>query len=135
MIKGIYGLNIAVSDLDAASRKYEKILGVPGKPIGEEGFAFPGLKGTNFNVRGFHLNLITSMRPDTSIARFIQKKGEGVFLLSLEVDDLDGTLGEMRTQGLNPLLEESAKGPFGEVNFVHPKDMNGVQLEIYKPAE
>src|SRR3546814_3192000 len=89
MIKGIYGLNIAVADLDTASAKYEKVLGVPGKFIGAEKFAFPGLKGTNFNVDGFHLNLIASTQPDTSIAKFIEKKGEGVFLVSLEVGDLD----------------------------------------------
>lgn len=134
MIKGIYGLNIAVADLNTATEKYEKVLGVPGKFISAEKFAFPGLEGTNFNVNGFHLNLIASTQPDTSVAKFIDKKGEGVFLLSLEVSDLDEALGEMQTQGLNPLLKQSAKGAFGEVNFIHPKEMHGVQLEIYKPA-
>src|SRR3546814_2769770 len=109
MIKGIYGLNIAVADLDTASAKYEKVLGVPGKFIGAEKFAFPGLKGTNFNVDGFHLNLIASTQPDTSIAKFIEKKGEGVFLVSLEVGDLDQALSEMQAVGLTPLLKESAK--------------------------
>src|SRR3546814_14655703 len=134
MIKGIYGLNIAVADLDTASAKYEKVLGVPGKFIGAEKFAFPGLKGTNFNVDGFHLNLIASTQPDTSIAKFIEKKGEGVFLVSLEVGDLDQALSEMQAVGLTPLLKESAKGAFGEVNFIHPKEMNGVQLDIKKQA-
>ncbi len=135
MIKGIYGLNIAVADLDTATKKYENILGVSGKFITEENFAFPGLKGTSFDVNGFHLNLIASTSPDTSVAKFIEKKGEGVFLLSLEVGDMDQALGDMRGQGLTPLLKESAKGGFGEVNFIHPKEMNGVQLEIFKPAK
>ncbi len=135
MIKGVYGLNIAVADLDGATKKYESILGVPGTFITEENFAFPGLKGTSFNVNGFHLNLIASTRPDTSVARFIEKKGEGVFLLSLEVDDLEKALGDMQGQGLTPLLKDSAKGVFGEVNFIHPKEMHGVQLEVFKPAK
>lgn len=135
MIKNVYGINIAVADLDIASAKYEKILGVPGQFISADKFAFPGLTGTAFNVNGFHLNLIASTQPDTSVAKFIEKKGEGVFLVSLEVEQLDEALGQMQSHGLNPLLKESATGAFGEVNFIHPKEMHGVQLEIYKPVK
>lgn len=135
MIKKVYGLNIAVADLGAATETFARVLGVQGEPIDAEGFAFPGLVGTSFDVNGFHLNLIASTQPGTSVAKFVESKGEGVFLLSLQVDDLGQTLDEMRTQGLSPLLSESAQGPFGKVNFVHPKLMHGVQLEIYEPAE
>lgn len=134
MIKGIYGINIAVKDLDEAVRRYEAFFGIKARPAGSEFFAFPGLIGAQFYINGFHLNLIASLVEGTSVAQFLERRGEGVFLLSVEADDIENDVERMRGVGANFFLEKNARGLFGEVNFVHPKSMNGVQVEVYQPS-
>lgn len=134
MIKGVYGINIAVKDLDASTRRFEALLGVEAVAVSSSFFAFPGLVGSQFNMNGFHLNLIASLNDDTSVAKFIEKRGEGFFLLSLEVDGIGDEVRRLRNLDAAILLENSAEGEFGAVNFVHPKSFAGVQVELLQPA-
>lgn len=134
MIKGIFGVNIAVHDLPAAIVNYEKVFGVKAVPLHEKDFAFSGLSGAQLAIGDFHINLITSHNAETSISKFLERKGEGLFLLSVEVDDIDDDVADLRDKGYQLLLSDSVSGEFGVVNFVHPKSMNGVQVEIYQPA-
>ena len=134
MIKGIYGVNIAVRDLSDATQKYETFFGVRGRSLGPDSFAFPGLRGTQIDVAGFRINLIASDEPGTSVASFLEKRGEGLFLLSVEVDDIESDVSRLREMGATILMNENAEGEFGAVNFVHPKSMAGVQVEIYAPS-
>lgn len=135
MITGIYGVNIAVKDLEDATRKYEAFFGTKAFAVGSDGFAFPGLVGSTLRVHGFTINLIASLEPGTSVATFLERRGEGLFLLSVESDDIDEDVEKARQTGAAVLLEESARGDFGAVNFVHPKSMAGVQVEFYQPSE
>jgi len=134
MIEGIHGLNVAVGNLEVATATYETLFGVKSTPMGPEGFAFPGLLGSSFNINGFHLNLITSTEPGTSVARFLEKNGDGVFLVSVRVNDIEATTEDLREKGIVPMMPCAMAGDFGTVNFVHPKRLNGVQLEIFQPA-
>lgn len=135
MIKGIYGINIAVKDLEAAGKTYESFFGVKGRPLGPTDFAFPGLTGVQLDVRGFVINLISYTDENTSVAKFINTKGDGFFLMSVEVDDLEQDTAAARERGMKVLLPENATGDFGAVNFVHPRSMHGVQIELFQPRE
>ena len=135
MIKGIYGINIAVKDLDEAVKKYESVFGVKSTPLKGNDFAFPNLIGAKLDVNGTIINLISYISEDTSVANFIKKRGEGVFLVSVEVDDIDNDVEELKKKGLTFVLKETVSGDFGKVNFVHPRSMHGVQTEIYQPRE
>lgn len=133
MIKGIFGVNIAVRNLSEAVEKYEKLFGVTAQPLGENDFAFPGLSGAQLHIDGFHINLITSDQEGTSVTNFLERSGEGLFLLSVEVDDIEKDVSELKNNGYEMLLKQSASGQFGAVNFMHPKAMHGVQIELYQP--
>lgn len=133
MVKGIYGMNIAVKNLDEAVKKFESVFGVKAEPFTE--FAFPGLIGAKLNIRGFSLHLISYTSEDTSVAKFLSAKGEGVFLVSLEVDDIEKDVEELKGKGVNFVLKDIVSGGFGKVNFAHPKSMHGVQFEIYQPKK
>lgn len=135
MIKGIYGINIAVKDLDQAVKKYESVFGVKAEPLGENDFAFPGLIGAKLNINGTFLTLISFTSEDTSVANFIAKRGEGMFLLSIEVDEIEKDVEQLKNKGLNFVLKGTVSGDFGKVNFVHPRSMHGVQVEIFQPAK
>lgn len=131
LMNSVHGINIAVSDLDHWTQRYEQVLGVKSVPVDADGFAFPGLRGSSFDLNGFSLNLITSDDPTTSVGRFLARRGDGFFLLSLRVDDVDQASEQLREQGIPPLLEAPARGAGHlPVNFVHPKEMAGVQIEI-----
>ncbi|MHB1405469.1 MAG: VOC family protein [Desulfitobacteriaceae bacterium] len=134
MIKSVYGLNIAVKDLDTAALKYERMLGVkPVKILGEEDFAFPGLKGVVFDVGGVLIHLIASLTDNTAIAKFLNSKGEGVFLVSLRSDNVQEDMERMTEAGAVFVLDQPAAGKFGTANFIHPKSAYGVQIEVYDP--
>lgn len=133
MIKGIYGINIAVERLDEATKKYEEIFSVKSTPLGATDFAFPGLIGVKLDVGGVIINLISYTDENSSVAKFIRNRGEGLFLLSIEVDDVASSVEQLKDKGLEFVLKEPMRGDFGEVNFVHPRSAHGVQLEIYRP--
>lgn len=135
MINGIYGLNVAVKDLDKAIARYESVFGVKAERLGPGDFAFPGLLGGKLNINGFHITLIASSNQDSAVAKFIERRGEGMFLLSLEVEGIEREVGALKERGLQFILEQTASGAFGAVNFVHPKSMHGVQLELYQLPE
>ena len=135
MIKGVYGVNIAVKNLDEAVARYEAATGIKAEFLAESDFAFPGLTGAKLNLNGVYLTLISSKVPNTSVSSFLERKGEGVFLLSLRVDSIESDTASLKEKGLVFLLDQPARGDFGAVNFVHPKSMHGVQIEIYEPKE
>ncbi|MCW2544027.1 MAG: methylmalonyl-CoA epimerase [Frankiales bacterium] len=131
LTNSVHGVNIAVRDLEHWTNRYEEVLGIDSVAVAEDGFAFPGMRGSSFDVDGFKLNLITSSDPTTSVGRFLARNGDGFFLLSLRVDDVDKAGEQLRDQGVEPLLETAQRGPGHlPVNFVHPKAMAGVQIEI-----
>lgn len=134
MIKGVYGVNVAVKDLDKAVEEFERLLGVkPIKMMSKGDFAFPELKGATFDLNGVVLNLIASESDNTPIAKFVESKGEGLFLISLRSDNVEEDMVKMGEGGAAFLLDKPSKGTFGTVNFIHPKSARGVQIEIYDP--
>ena len=135
MISSIYGVNVAVKDLQTATTRYEAVFGVKAEWLAANFFAFPGLLGARLNINGFYITLIASTNENTSVAKFIERRGEGVFLLSVKVKGIEQEVSALKERGLQFILDETATGAFGAVNFVHPKSMNGVQLEIYQPNE
>lgn len=135
MIKGIYSINIAVKNLADAVSRYESATGVKAEPLEARDFAFPGLIGAKLNLNGVSIVLLASTSDKTSVASFLERKGEGVFLVSLETDAIESDTVSLKEKGLVFILDEAARGDFGAVNFVHPKSMHGVQLEIMQPGE
>lgn len=135
MIRRIYGINVAVKDLDAAVKTYREVLGCEPRPLEAQDFAFPGLRGASFSLGETVINLITSDSEDTSVGKFLATRGEGVFLVSLLSDAIEEDVEVLRQKGARLVLEKIASGSFGKVNFIHPKSMHGVQFEIYEPPK
>lgn len=133
MIKGVYGANIAVKNLDSAVEKYTGLLGQkPARMLGGNDFAVPGLKGAAFDLNGFILHIIAG-EEKTSIAKFVESKGEGVFLISLRSDNVEEDMAKMKEAGAAFVMDKPMKGNFGTANFIHPKSTHGVQIELYDP--
>lgn len=136
MIKGIYGFNIVVKDLDKAILKYEDIFGVKAKLL-EEGndFAFPGIKGAQLNVNGIKINLLSPTSKESPISGFLEKKGEGLYLISVEVDNIEEEMNALKRKEILFTSEKVLEGKYGKVAFAHPKSLFGVLLEFYQPSK
>ncbi len=129
MITGLYGLNVAVKDFEKAIKRFEEILGVKPKYFRKEDFAFANLVGAQFFLGEIAITVVGSETEDTAIAKFVKDKGEGVFLVSLLVDDIEESVKEMKGKGVN-FVVDIKDVPLGKVTFAHPKSLHGVQMEI-----
>lgn len=130
MIKRFRGVTIAVKDLDAAIKRYEDVLGRKAQILESDFFAFPGHKGALFFLDDVQISLVASEQPDSAVTKFLQTRGEGVFLISLEVKDAEQARKELLEKGIDLVGDKTQTFSGGKVNFAHPKSMNGVQIEF-----
>jgi methylmalonyl-CoA/ethylmalonyl-CoA epimerase len=129
MLNRIYHLGYAVRDIGAASRFYEENFGVvPGEPeVVEE----QGIVATMFSVGDSTIELVQPTRPDSPVAKFLDKRGEGVHHVAFEVEDLQETLAYLKRNGVELIDEEPRRGAGGtRIAFVHPKGAFGVLTEL-----
>jgi len=83
---------------------------------------------------GSEIELIEPTTPDSSLAKFLEKRGEGLHHICLEVDDIDAALAEMQEKGVAVLDKEPRIAAEGRAIFIHPKAANGVLLELIESS-
>ncbi len=128
-MKRIDHVGIAVSDLTAAKRLYEDLLGL--KLTREEVVADQGVRTFFYPIAGVKLELLESTTPDGPIARHLEKRGPGMQHLAVEVEDIEAAIAELKGKGVRMLDETPRKGVEDtRIAFVHPKDTHGVLLEL-----
>lgn len=136
MIKRFFGINIAVRNLEEAIPKFEMLLGVKPRIVSDpNSYAFPGISGATFDFQGIAINLLTSIGRNNPVEKFLANKGEGVLLISLLSDNIEKDLSDFTEKGMNFVAPQALAGAYGKVNFIHPKMMNGVQIEVIEPAK
>lgn len=128
MIK-IEHLGIAVKDLDAANLVYESLLGVA--PYKKEIVEGEGVATSFFACGESKIELLEATREDSPIAKYIEKKGEGIHHIAFAVDDIHAEVKRLKLEGFVVLNEEPKKGADNKwVVFLHPKSSNGVLVEL-----
>jgi methylmalonyl-CoA/ethylmalonyl-CoA epimerase len=133
MIKKVHHVGIAVKDLKESVALFERLLGLkahiedaPCQKIREAVFSFgPGLE----------IDLLESTGPDSTVAKFLEKHGEGLHHIAFEVDDIDKDLRAMEGQGVRLIDREGREGVAGKIGFLHPKSVNGVLVELVQPRK
>jgi methylmalonyl-CoA/ethylmalonyl-CoA epimerase len=122
-------IGIAVADLEAAIALFEKILGQPCYNIEE--VVDQKVKTAFFRVGETKIELLQSTDPGGPIGKFIEKKGEGIHHIAFAVEGLEGKLEEANALGLRLIDSQPRKGAEGlDIAFLHPKDTNGVLVEL-----
>lgn len=91
--------------------------------------------GVRFSVPGVAIELVSSENKSSIVGRFLARRGEGILMVSLEVDDLDEEVERLKAGGRRLVLEKNAIARAGKTNLVHPKSMHGVQFEVFEPAK
>lgn len=122
-------IGIAVKDLAESARFYSDLLGL--EMQGEEVVEEQKVKVGFFPCGDSELELLESTSEDGPIAKFIEKKGEGVQHVALRVDNIEETLAELKSKGVRLIDEVPRYGAGGaKIAFVHPKETKGVLLEL-----
>ena len=135
MLTRIDHVGLAVHDLDAAIAFYENTFGM--RLVHQEINEEQGVREAMLAVgdSGACIQLLAPLTPDSTIAKFLDRSGEGVQQVAYGVDDIDAASDELRARGLRLLYDAPRRGTAGSrVNFVHPKDAGGVLIELVEPA-
>jgi methylmalonyl-CoA/ethylmalonyl-CoA epimerase len=127
--KGLNHIAIAVKDLDAAIRTYRDVLGLELAELEE--VPEQQVKVAIFGHGLGRVELICPTVADSGVARFLEKRGEGLHHICIEVEDIEATLAELKAHGA-PLLDEAPRAGAGgaKVAFIHPKGACGVLVEL-----
>lgn len=133
MFTGIHHVAVAVRNLDAALVFYRDILGLP---VGRQAVvADQGVKAALLPVGEDEIELLEPTNPSGSVARFLEKKGEGIHHLCVETTDIAAALAQAKAANL-PLIDQVPRqGLAGTIGFLHPGATQGVLVELAQPAE
>lgn len=128
-MKKIEHIGIAVKNLAEASTIYEKLFGAPAYKLEE--VASEAVKTAFFMNGPNKIELLEGTNPESPIAKFIAKKGEGIHHIAFEVEDILFEIARLKKEGFIILNEVPKKGADNKlVAFLHPKSTNGVLIEL-----
>lgn len=122
-------LGIAVKNADASIEVFSKLLNTT--PYKTEEVASEQVKTVFFQVGPNKIELLEATGTDSAIAKFIEKKGEGIHHIAFDVEDIYAEMARLKNEGFTLLNEEPKKGADNKlICFVHPKSSNGVLIEL-----
>ncbi|GAK92382.1 lactoylglutathione lyase [Nonlabens ulvanivorans] len=134
MLGKIEHLGIAVKDLEKANETYERLLGR--KPYKSEAVESEHVITSFFKSGKNKIELLAATHEDSAIAKYIEKRGEGIHHVAFNVKDIKVELKRLEKEGFKILNSEPKKGADNKwVAFIHPKSTNGVLVELCQEIE
>lgn len=128
-IQKISHIGIAVKDLEAQVRLYRDLLQL--ELVNEEVVEDQQVRVAMFQVGESTIELLCPTSPDSPVAKFIDRRGEGIHHVAYEVEDLDGQLERLAAQGMELIDKKARAGAHGKrIAFLHPKATFGVLTEL-----
>jgi len=128
-MKKLEHIGIAVKNLDKSNLLFAKLLGFEHYKIEE--VPSEGVRTSFFEVGGVKIELLEATRADSPIAKFIEKRGEGLHHLAFETEDIKMEMSKVDEKGFLLLQREPKTGADNKlVNFLHPKTTNHVLVEL-----
>jgi methylmalonyl-CoA/ethylmalonyl-CoA epimerase len=122
-------IGIAVSNLEESNRLFARLLGVSHYKIEE--VESEGVRTSFFMIGDVKIELLESTRTDSPIAKFIEKRGEGIHHLAFSTDNIEKEMANKKTEGFQLLSETPKDGADNmSIVFLHPKSTNGVLVEL-----
>lgn len=133
-MKNVEHIGIAVKNLAAANDLYATLLGVEHYKI--EAVASEHVNTSFFKVGDTKIELLEATADNSAIAKFIEKRGEGIHHVAFAVTDIVTEMERLRAQGFRLLNEQPKRGADNKlVCFVHPKSAHGVLVELCQEIE
>ncbi|TAK24768.1 MAG: methylmalonyl-CoA epimerase [Chloroflexota bacterium] len=129
-------IGIITSDSAAAAALYARVASLMAEPSvehAEEGVRITFLRPTGADPAATTIELIEPTRADTGVARYLEKRGEGMHHVCLEVEDIVSEIGRLSSEGYEVLDREPRRGMHREkLAFIHPRSGRGVLIELYE---
>ena len=121
-------IGIVVRDIEQARKVYEAALGLPLEEIAavpdqQVNVAFLPIGESN-------LELVQPTTQDSGIAKFLEKRGEGIHHVCIEVPDIEKALAQLKAHDVQLIDQEPRRGAHGRIAFIHPKAAHGVLIEL-----
>lgn len=127
--RAIHHVGIAVEDLDEAVETYERFFG--GRLEGRGEIAGQLVEAASVVLDEGRVELVAALDEDSTVARFIERRGPGMHHIAYEVDDVQSALDGLMREGARLIDQEPHEGLFGlQVAFVHPESVHGVLTEV-----
>jgi len=126
-------IGIAVRDIEQALQVYQVALGLPLDDMVE--VPDQQVRVAFLPVGESNIELVQPTSGDSGTARFLEKRGEGIHHICVQVEDIDAALEKLKANGVALIDQEPRPGVHGRVAFVHPKGTHGVLLELVEHAE
>lgn len=128
-MKKIEHIGIAVKDIEQSDDLFARLLGK--KPYKRESVESEGVLTSFFESGPNKIELLQATHPDSPIAKFIEKKGEGIHHIAFEVDDIHAELERLASEGFELIHKVPKDGADNKlIAFLHPKSTNGVLIEL-----
>ena len=129
MLNKIEHLGIAVKSIEKSARMYEVLLGKPSYKT--EIVESEGVSTMFFQIGESKIELLEATKSDSPIAKFIEKKGEGVHHIAYDVSDIEAELERLQDQGFELIHMTPKDGADNKrIAFLHPKSTGGVLVEL-----
>ncbi|NND06908.1 MAG: methylmalonyl-CoA epimerase [Saprospiraceae bacterium] len=125
-------IGMAVTDIDVATRMYEKLL--LAKIIHDEVVTSQGVMVRFLSFADQKIELLQAINDDSPVAKFIAKRGPGIHHLAFKTSDIYEEMQRLRGKGFQILQDEPIKGAYNKlIFFIHPKSMGGTLVEVCQP--
>jgi methylmalonyl-CoA/ethylmalonyl-CoA epimerase len=129
MVEKVEHIGIAVKNIKEANKVYEKLLGVA--PYKTETVESEDVNTSFFQTGESKIELLQATKSESAIAKFIEKKGEGIHHIAFAVKDIKAEIKRLKEEGFTIINETPKKGADHKlVCFVHPKNTQGVLIEL-----
>jgi methylmalonyl-CoA/ethylmalonyl-CoA epimerase len=128
-MKKLEHIGIAVKNLEESNKLFARLLGTPHYKI--EDVALEGVRTSFFNVGGIKIELLEATRPDSAIAKFVEKRGEGIHHLAFATEKIEEDMKDLSSRGFDMLATQPKDGADNKmISFIHPKTTNHVLIEL-----
>ena len=121
-------VGVAVKDINAALKFFQEVFGAP--PAEIESLPDQGVRATLIQVGQTRLELLEPLSDDSPVGRFVERRGEGLHHLALNVPGLAATLVTLEEHGVDLVDREPREGLSGMIAFLHPRSTFGILTEL-----
>ena len=129
MFSKIRAIHLAVNDVDGAKKVYADNFGI--EASGAETLPELGIKNALLPVGDAVIELIEPLdHEEGPLAKFLKKRGEGVYMVALEVENMDSAIKDLKEKGVRLLNDDSESRAGGVPVFIHPKSASGLLIEL-----
>ncbi len=129
MIKKIEHIGIAVKDIEKSNTLFKKLFGKDHYKV--ESVESEGVSTSFFMLGETKVELLEATNENSAIAKFIEKKGEGIHHIAYEVDNIDEEMKRLKNEGFELIHQQAKDGADNKrICFLHPKSTNGVLVEL-----